>query len=97
MELSRISQASTTGVMMPYPRIQSARPIDDHTLLVEFDNQQKRKYDITPLLKKEMFTPLKNPALFKSVQVEQGGYAVVWSDGIDISEYELWCHGQIMP
>lgn len=81
---------------MPYPKIQAVETIDDHTLLVEFDNDQKRKYDVTPLLRKEMFAPLRNPALFKSVQVEQGGYAVVWNNDIDISEYELWSNGQTM-
>ena len=79
---------------MPYPKIQSVETIDDCTLLVEFDNSQKRKYDVTPLLEKEMFAPLRNSALFKSVQVEQGGYAVVWNNTIDISEYELWSNGQ---
>ncbi|MBL0717036.1 MAG: DUF2442 domain-containing protein [Desulfosarcina sp.] len=44
-----------------------------------------------------MCSPLKNPALFKSVKVEQGGYAIVWDNRIDISEYELWRHGQVMP
>ncbi len=82
---------------MIYPKIHSVSAINDHTLLVEFDNQQKKEYDITPLLQKEMFAPLKNVALFKAVQVEQGGYAVVWSNAIDISEYELWTHGKIIP
>jgi hypothetical protein len=79
---------------MTYPKVKSVKVIDDHTLLIEFNNRQKKKYDITPLLKKEMFLPLKNPAFFKAVQVEQGGYAVVWDGNIDISEYELWSHGQ---
>ena len=82
---------------MRYPKVKSALAIDDHTLLVEFDNDEKRKYDVTPLLKKDMFSPLRNPAFFKSVQVEQGGYAVVWDSAIDISEYELWKHGQAVP
>ena len=43
-----------------------------------------------------MFSPLKNSALFKSVKVRQGGYAIVWDNRIDIREYELWKHGQIM-
>jgi hypothetical protein len=75
------------------PKIKSASSIDDHTLLVEFDNNQKKKYDIRQLIKKDMFSPLKNPALFKAVQVDVGGYAVVWNSDIDISEYELWIHG----
>jgi len=82
---------------MTYPRIESAKTIDDHTLVIKFNNKQKKKYDITPLLEREMFAPLKNQALFKAVQVEQGGYAIVWNSNIDISEYELWSHGQEMP
>ena len=79
---------------MKYPKIQSVETIDDHTLVIEFDNKKKKKYDVTPLLEKELFLPLKNLALFKAVKVEQGGYAVVWNSDIDISEYELWKHGQ---
>ncbi len=79
---------------MKYPKILSASAIDSRTLLLEFDNKEKKKYDITPLLKKEMFFPLKNGAFFKSVKVEQGGYAVAWDSNIDLSEYELWSNGQ---
>jgi len=82
---------------MKYPKIQSVETIDDRTLVVKFDNQKMKKYDITSLLKKEMFSPLMNPVLFKSVQVDKGGYAVVWNSDIDISECELWTHGQTIP
>ena len=81
---------------MKYPRVKSAVAIDEHTLMIEFDNNLKKKYDVAPPFEKEMFFPLKNPALFKAVKVEQGGYAVVWSADIDISEYELWSHGQLI-
>ena len=79
---------------MKCPKIKSASVINNHTLLVKFENNQKRKYDVTPLFSKEMFSPLKNPVLFKAIQVEQGGYAVFWNSEIDISEYELWCNGE---
>lgn len=82
---------------MNYPKVRAAKAIDDHTLLVEFNNRQKKKYDVSLLLQKEMFLPLKNPAFFKEVKVEQGGYAVVWNNNIDISEYELWKNGQELP
>ena len=82
---------------MQYPKVKSVLATDDHTLLIEFDNNQKKKYDITPLLTKKMFSPLKNPNFLKTVQVEQGGYAVSWNNNIDISEYELWSHGQAIP
>jgi hypothetical protein len=79
---------------MKYPKILSALAIDSRTLLLEFDNKEKKKYDITPLLKREIFFPLKNSYFFKAVKVDQGGYAVVWDSNIDLSEYELWRNGQ---
>lgn len=78
---------------MCYPKIQVAKAINHHVLSIEFNNGEKKLYDITPLLKNEMFLPLKNPDFFKNVQVETGGYAVFWNEEIDISEYELWLHG----
>ncbi|MGI8788324.1 MAG: DUF2442 domain-containing protein [Pyrinomonadaceae bacterium] len=61
---------------MNYPKINSAEALDNHTLLIEFDNSAKKVYDIKPLSEKEMFAALKNPAFFKNVRVEKGGYAV---------------------
>lgn len=78
---------------MKYPKVVNAKAIDKRTLLVEFDNAEKRHYDISPLLEKEAFSPLKNFALFKAVKIDVGGYAVVWNENIDLSEYELWTHG----
>ena len=77
---------------MQCPKIKSTLAIDNHTLLVEFDNNENKKYDVTRLLNYRVSSPLKNPVLFKSVKVEQGGYAVSWNNQIDISEYELWKH-----
>ena len=80
---------------MNYPKINSANALDNHTLLIEFNNSAKKIYDITPLLEKEMFLALKNSAFFRNVQVEKGGYAVFWNENIDISEYELWINGKL--
>ncbi len=82
---------------MSNPKIKSVKVIDNHTLEVLFTNNEIRVYDVLPLLKKEMFQPLINPALFKNVKVETGGYALVWNENIDISEYEVWRNGKPMP
>lgn len=79
---------------MNYPKVKAVKPVGKRILMVTFDNHQVRRYDISPLLEREMFAPLRNPALFKTARVEPGGYAVVWNDRIDISEHELWTHGQ---
>lgn len=78
---------------MNCPKILGAKAIDHHILAIEFNNGEKKRYDVSPLLTKEMFLPLQNLDFFKNVQVETGGYAVYWNEEIDISEYELWTHG----
>jgi len=76
------------------PKVRSVQVLDPHTLAVAFDNNIQKRYDIRPLLEKDMFAPLANYALFKSVRVEPGGWAVSWSNAIDLSEHELWSRGQ---
>jgi hypothetical protein len=78
------------------PKIHNVTATENHQLLVEFENNEKHQYDVKPLLNNEMFADLKNVAFFKNVKVEQGGYAVIWNDDIDISEYELWCNGSVI-
>ncbi|WP_204150741.1 DUF2442 domain-containing protein [Leptolyngbya sp. CCY15150] len=78
---------------MNYPRIHTAQVLDDTTLLIEFTNQEQKIYDISPLLNRPMFAPLRSPAFFKNFQIEPGGYAIAWNTEIDLSEYELWKNG----
>lgn len=78
---------------MKFPRIVSAKAIDDRILLVKFTNQEIKKYDISKLLENPLFSLLKNPQFFKNFQVEAGGYGLVWNEDIDISEHELWQNG----
>ncbi|TAG95619.1 MAG: DUF2442 domain-containing protein [Oscillatoriales cyanobacterium] len=74
-------------------RIVSAKAMDDRTLMVEFTNLEVKKYDISKLLDNPMFATLRNSGFFRSFTIEPGGYALVWNDEIDISEYELWQNG----
>lgn len=78
------------------PKITSVQALDNYQLVIEFSTHEKRQYDVNPLLNKDMFSALKNIALFKSVKIEPGGYAVSWNEDIDISEYELWRNSHII-
>ena len=40
---------------MEHSKIHSVKAVDNHTLIIEFDNHQTKKYNVTPLLEKEMF------------------------------------------
>ena len=74
-------------------RIVSAKAIDDNTLMIKFTNLEIKKYNISKLLDNPMFSPLRNPSFFRNFKIEAGGYALVWNEDIDISEYELWQNG----
>jgi len=78
---------------MRYPKIISAKIIENYTLLVHFSNHQARKYNCEKLLEKTMFSPLKNYAFFKNFQLDPSGSGIIWNDEIDISEYEIWVNG----
>jgi hypothetical protein len=78
---------------MKVPKIVSAEAIDNSTLMVEFSNGDRKQYNISKLLEKPMFSPLKNSGFFRSFQVDASGYGIAWNDEIDLSEYELWQNG----
>lgn len=82
---------------MNVPRIKHVEPREEYILAVTFTNEERKKYDVSRLLQREMFAPLRNRAFFRNVSVEPGGCAVSWNSEIDISEYELWRHGEDIP
>ncbi|MEW6235661.1 MAG: DUF2442 domain-containing protein [Candidatus Omnitrophota bacterium] len=75
------------------PLIETVKPIGRGRLLVCFKNGEQRTYDCEPLFSRPQFRLLANPAFFRAVRVDVGGYGVSWNDEIDLSEYELWTNG----
>jgi hypothetical protein len=63
-----------------------ARP--DYSLLLEFENGEKRVFDMTPYLEKRPFTALKASPLFAQARVDYG--TVVWPRNIDIAPETLY-------
>jgi hypothetical protein len=58
-----------------------------------FNNDIKKIYDCSPLLTDEIFKPLYNDNLFKSVKADKHGYGISWTDELDLSESELRLNG----
>jgi len=83
--------------MNAYPKIRTVTPHQNYQLLVTFSNDTIKVYDCRSLLNQPAFSSLSDPALFQMVRCDQGGYGVVWNDDLDLSESELWLHGQIIP
>ncbi len=70
----------------------SVEPRKDNTLLLVFENQDKRLFDMTPYLDKKPFTKLKGSPLFMRATVVYG--TVVWPGNIDIAPETLWDHSK---
>lgn len=76
-----------------YPKVKAVLPLAGKRLLVEFDNGVTKVYDCKPLLDSEVFGPLRDEAVFRRVRADSHGYAVIWTDKIDLAESELWING----
>jgi len=75
------------------PRVKSVRAVGPSLLEVGFENGEERLYDCSAILARPEFQLLRNPAFFRAVRVDPGGYGVSWNDDLDLSEYELWTNG----
>ena len=79
---------------LTYPRVRSVRPLPAKKLFVTFSTGEARIYDCQPLLQEEAFRGLADEAIFQQVHPDPHGYAVIWSDEIDLAESEIWVNGR---
>ena len=70
----------------------SVTPQKDYTLLLEFENGERRRFDMKPLLDKKPFSKLEDLPLFMKATVAYG--TVVWPGNIDIAPETLWDESQ---
>jgi hypothetical protein len=82
---------------MKIPRILNAQARDDFQLKVRFDNAVVKLYDLRPLLIIDEFKLLNDLNFVKTLKIEKGGYAISWNSEMDLSEYELWSKGVLLP
>lgn len=79
--------------MYEFVLITSVKPNPDYTLSIEFENGEKRRYDVKPLFSKwPVFQQLTDNDLFQSVK-NDGGYGIVWNEDIDLACDELYYNG----
>ena len=60
----------------------------DYRLYLEFENGEKRIFDMSPYLEKKPFAQLKGSPLFAKAAVDYG--TVVWPGNIDIAPETLY-------
>lgn len=70
-------------------KIIKATALPDFTLELTFDNGVCGVVDVGPRLHGPMFEPLRDPALFRQVTVDQFG-AICWPNNADLSPDTLY-------
>ena len=68
--------------------VSKVQPLPDFGLLLEFENGEKRTFDMKPLLEMRPFNKLKDPLLFSRATIDYG--TVVWPGNIDIAPETLY-------
>ena len=74
------------------PYVKSVKPQSDYSLLLTFENDEQRVFDMKPYLNKGVFTRLKNVASFKTARVASG--SVEWQGEIDLSYDTLYAESK---
>ncbi len=67
----------------------------DYTLYLEFENGEKRLFDMAPLMDKKPFVQLKESPRFLQAFVDYG--TVVWPGNIDIAPETLYDRSVAIP
>lgn len=70
------------------PRIRKVTPESGYRLHLEFDNGERREFDVEPFLDKGIFSELKDREYFAQVVVTMG--TVQWPNGQDFCPDTLY-------
>lgn len=78
-----------------FHKVKNVSALPDFKLSVQFCEGITKLYDVKPLFDKlPVFRHFQeSPAEFASVEVDVGGYGIIWGDDFDLSCDELWEHG----
>lgn len=78
-----------------FHKIKNISALPDFKLSAQFSEGVTKIYDMKPLFERfPAFRQLKDhPEEYRAVQVDVGGYGIIWDDELDLSCDELWEHG----
>ena len=79
-----------------FHKVKTVSPLPEFRLCVQFAEGVTKIYDVKPLFDRiPQFRAFENdPALFCAVEVDAGGYGIVWNDELDLACDELYFHGE---
>lgn len=77
------------------PRVTDVEPLEDHRLRISFGDGAVCDVDFSGMLHGELGEPLRDPAYFRRVRVDEEAGTIVWPNGLDPDPLVL--HGDFEP
>ena len=79
-----------------FHKIKAVRPLPDFCLSIQFAEGVTKIYEVEHLFNKwaSFKTLQESPELFSEVEVDVGGYGIIWNDDLDLSCDELFENGK---
>lgn len=77
-------------MVMPQPRLVSVTPQDACCLLLSFEGEPDREFDVSPYANGPWYGELAEASYFRQVRVTGDGSGVTWPHGQDIAPHELY-------
>lgn len=71
-----------------YLAVKKVNPIDNHKLILTFENDEVKLFDMSPYLNRGIFKELKDESLFKAVKVSFD--SIEWPNEADIDPETLY-------
>jgi hypothetical protein len=79
------------------PKMIAATARPGYVVRVMFADGEVRDVDITPLLDTEVFSPLRDPAIFGQVSVDEEIGTIAWPGGADLDPYVIYAAMNLGP
>ncbi len=70
--------------------VRCVKHVDDHVLMLTFEDGSVKLADLAPFLEGEVFEPLRDISYFKTVRVNPDLDTVVWDNGADFAPEFLY-------
>ena len=71
-----------------YLSVMDVKALDDYRLLLKFENEEERIFDVNPYLEIGKFQELKDKKLFKTVRISFD--TIEWDNGLDLGPELLY-------
>lgn len=70
-------------------KVTSVQIVAPYTLRVGFDDDTEQEINFSPMLRGELFSPLRNLELFNQVKIDPEVHTLVWPSGADFDPATL--------